>query len=131
MTLNIDVQRRKFLRVTPDRNYPVRVDVNGSNFIDILHAFDISQEGVGVQVNHDFDGCDLSGIISFVIEIPVPTPTLLRVSGRIRHISGHRFGIVFEPMPEAMLTIIREYIASRLKQESWWNWLKYRLGILQ
>jgi hypothetical protein len=124
-------ERRKYLRVAPDREYPVRVDINGSNFIDILQALDISQGGVGVRVNHGFNGCDLEGAVSFVIEIPVPKHALLRGSGRIKHISGNRFGIIFDTLPDSVVSQIREYIAFRIKQDSWWAWFKYKLGLLQ
>lgn len=123
-------ERRHYIRVCPDRKCPLRVDINGTNFIDILPVLDISLGGVGIHVKHGFDGCDIGGAVSFVIAIPAPKQALLHGSGRIQHISGNRFGIIFDPLPKLVRSQIRSYIASRLKEESWWVWLKYKLGVI-
>ena len=43
-------QRRK-----PSKSEPVEVQIIGGNSIDILHARDISETGLGVFVSHGFD----------------------------------------------------------------------------
>jgi hypothetical protein len=123
-------ERRKYLRVIPDHRYPVRVDINGANFIDILYAVDISEGGLGVRVNHRFTGCDLGESISFIIDIPLPRHVLLHGAGKIRHISGDHFGIVFNPLPPQLRAHIRNYIALQVREKSRWSWFQYKLGLI-
>lgn len=130
MTTNSGHERRQYWRIVPNHEQPVRVDINGANFIDILHAIDISEGGLGVRVGHGFNGCDLDDRVSFVIEIPAPKHALLHCSGRIKHISGNHFGVVFDPLPMRASSCIREYIALNLKKESWWIWLQYKLRLI-
>lgn len=131
MSISPSSERRHYLRVIPDQQHPIRVDINGANFIDVLHAIDISQGGLGMQVSHGFNGCDLEDRVSFVIDIPLPRHALVHCSGRIKHVSGNRFGVRFDPLPESVSAHIRAYIAVHVKQESWWMWFQYKLGLIK
>lgn len=130
MSISYGSDRRRHLRVVPERIQPVWVDINGANFIDILNVVDISEGGVGVRVPHGFSGCILNQPISFVLTIPQPKHVLLQGYGRIKHISGDRFGISFSNMSYEVTTQIREYIALHIKEESWFMWLKYKMGLV-
>lgn len=130
MTAKSEADRRRFFRVTPENQRPIRVDINGSNFIDILNALDISEGGVGVRVPHGFNGCDLNQPISFILTLPKPKHVLLKGYGRIIHISGDRFGIAFAELPSEVVSEIRDYIAMHMKEESWLMWLKYKMRLV-
>ncbi|VUD68855.1 Flagellar brake protein YcgR [Thalassocella blandensis] len=130
MTIAHGSERRRYLRVIPDRNEALSVDINGSNFIDILRVLDISEGGVGVRVPHGFSGCDLNQPISFVLTLPKDKPLYLQGYGRIQHISGDRFGIAFEKLPEKVSLQIRDYVSSHVKEESLIMWIKYKMGLV-
>ena len=54
-----ELERRQFLRVSPDKEHAVSIDINGEGFIDVLNAEDISLGGISVRVPHGFKHCDL------------------------------------------------------------------------
>jgi hypothetical protein len=130
MSISIGSDRRNHIRVIPDRSESVSVDINGANFIEILKVVDISEGGVGVKVPHGFIGCDLNQPIAFVLTIPQPKRVLVRGSGHIRHISGNRFGIAFNTLPDNVVEQIRNYIALHIREESLLMWAKYKMGFI-
>lgn len=129
MTQSSSSDRRRFVRVSPDREHPIRIDINGENFLDILSANDISEGGVGVSVPHRFKGCDTQSTVTFIIGLPYPEKTLLSVTGQIKHVSGDRFGVCFTRVSDETRSKIKSYISVRLKQESIMDWFKYKVGI--
>ncbi|MFL0797756.1 MAG: PilZ domain-containing protein [Cellvibrionaceae bacterium] len=130
-------QRRRHLRVLPKAEDPVRIDINGGNFIEILTATDISEGGLGIQVKHGFQGCSINDSVSFVIELPISSEdskgknTLVRLHGKIRHVTGDRFGVSFSPVSDSNRKAIKGYVASRLREQSWVQWLKYKTGMIR
>ena len=124
--------RRQFVRITPATNSPVRIDINGEDFIDILTATDISEGGIGITVAHGFKGCTINKHVSFVIELPsTPKNTLIQVQGKIKHVSGERFGVSFFNISELTKDKIKNYLAERLKEDSLVDWFKYKIGFMQ
>ncbi len=130
MSISKGSDRRQHIRVIPERGQPVSVDINGANFIDILNVVDIGEGGVGVRVPHGFSGCDLNQPISFVLTLPQPKPIYLQGYGRIKHISGDRFGIAFNSLPERVVDQIREYVSTHVREESLIMWIKYKMGLV-
>jgi hypothetical protein len=130
MSVSIGSDRRNHIRVIPDRSESVSVDINGVNFIEILKVVDISEGGVGVKVSHGFVGCNLNQPIAFVLTIPHPKRILVRGSGHIKHISGDRFGIAFNTLPDNVAEQIRNYIALHIREESLLMWAKYKMGFI-
>ncbi len=125
-------QRRRHLRVVPNQENPVRIDINGGNFIEILTATDISEGGLGIQVEHGFQGCSINDSVSFVIELPTrEKSTLVRLHGKIRHVTGDRFGVSFSPVSDSNRKAIKHYVASRLREKSWFQWAQYKMGVIQ
>jgi c-di-GMP-binding flagellar brake protein YcgR len=101
------------IRVIPTQAAPVRVQVVGENSLDVLKARDISVAGIGVQVDHDFNGIGLDEEIELVITLP-NTKTFL-AKGVIRHRNRNlqgktHFGLEFVQITERCRELIRSYI---------------------
>ena len=106
---------RKYVRVEPEEQNPIRVDVNGDGFIDVFNATDISQNGIGVQVPHKFADCKTQSEVSLIISLPNPTPASIRVNGVIRHVDSQQFGIMFTDITPEDQEKIRDYVHYRLR----------------
>jgi len=124
------LNRRKSLRITPEINAPVRVDINGEDFIDTIQAVDISESGIGILVPHRFNGCHVDQPATFVIHLPQPINKFFRVEGLIRHVRNNTFGVHFTNMNAKSRALVREYIGMRLKQQGWWDYIRYVVGLL-
>jgi hypothetical protein len=87
----------------------------GRNSLDVLHARNVSQTGIGIYVSHDFAGCNLEKTVALVITLPYQRPFLAR--GEIKHQTeggneGHHFGLHFIDLPREHLLKIRDYVRS-------------------
>ena len=123
--------RRRFPRFTPPSDDPIRIDINGENFIDIITATDISEGGVGITVEHGFEGCTLDNRVSFIVELPnEPKNILIQVEGKITHFSGNRFGVAFLDTPEFTKYKVKSYLTERLKEDSFLDWFKHKIGAM-
>ncbi|GIX41970.1 MAG: hypothetical protein KatS3mg129_1703 [Leptospiraceae bacterium] len=110
-------EKRRYIRVKPKPEEPVEIQLVGSNFIDILNAKDISEGGVGIIVDHDFEGCDIGGLIDIIITLP--KKKTFKVKGRIihKHITdSHFFGVEFINISEEARSMIKEYVQKRLEE---------------
>lgn len=123
--------RRKFIRVQPEAEAPVRVDINGEGYIEVLHAIDISENGIRINVNHRFGGCDIDQPAAFVIYLPAPINKFFRAEGRIKHVRNDSFGVHFTHLSEKSRALVRGYIAFWLKRHNLWNYLRYLVGLLR
>jgi hypothetical protein len=123
--------RRNTIRIVPDDHEPINININGENFIDILKANDIGVGGVGITVPHGFQKCNLNSLVSFIIELPIDgKKKFIKVQGVIKHLNGNRFGVAFKNMPEMARFTIRKYIASKIKEESLMEWVRYKVGLI-
>jgi hypothetical protein len=123
-------ERRKHIRVLPEHNYPISVDINGENFIEVLKAIDISEGGVGISVPSELKGCYTDMPVTLVISLPQPVEYLFSVLGKIKHVANKKFGVIFLNLDKTSLMKIRQYIAYRIKSESWIMYLKYKLRLI-
>lgn len=123
-------ERRKHIRVLPERNHPISVDINGENFIEVLKAIDISEGGVGISVPSELKGCYTDMPVTLVISLPQPEEYLFSVLGKIKHVANKKFGVIFLNLDKTSLMKIRQYIAYRIKSESWIMYLKYKLRLI-
>lgn len=123
--------RRQFIRVEPEPNAPVRVDINGTDFIETIKAIDISEGGIGIEVPHNFRGCHVDQPASFVIHLPKPINKFFRVDGMIRHVRHHSFGVHFTNMNDRSRALVRSYIALGVKKRGWWDYIRYVTGLLR
>ena len=112
-----DVSGREFrrhLRVQPDPSAPVRVDIMGNGFLDVLRARDISAGGLGIWVPHDFAGCDIEGEVELIVTLGRDRP--FKTLGVIRHHSrcdgDHVFGLEFTALSPEQSAAIERYIAA-------------------
>jgi hypothetical protein len=124
-----DLNRRGFIRITPEHNAPIRVDINGADFIETIRAVDISENGIGITVPHGFHGCHVDLPASFVIHLPQPINKAFRVDGMIRHVRQNSFGVNFTNMNDKSKALVRQYIGLALKKRGMWDYFKYLMGI--
>ncbi|HEY8101488.1 MAG TPA: PilZ domain-containing protein [Burkholderiaceae bacterium] len=130
-TINAPSQdRREYIRVTPEPDAPIRVDISGADFIETIKAVDISENGVGIIVQHGFHGCHVDQPAIFVIHLPQPINKFFRVEGMIRHVRNHSFGVHFTNLNDKSRALVRQYIAHGVKKRGWWNYIRYVMGIL-
>jgi hypothetical protein len=104
-------------RVEPLPDAPVEVQVMGRGSLDVLHARNVSQTGIGVYVPHGFAGCDLAEEVELVITLPGERSFL--AGGVIKHRTdggdeGHHFGLHYTRITPAQIAAIRRYVRSRL-----------------
>jgi hypothetical protein len=105
---------RHQIRVLPDPQHPVIVDLVGENFIDILNAKDIGEGGLSVYVPYQFAGCIIDHEIELIITLPAVRS--FKTSGLIRHKGdkqGLYFGIAFTQVQQKDLEKLKEYIKTR------------------
>ena len=114
------MDRRSSTRVSPEVHAPIRVDLRGADFIDVMYALDISRGGIGTQVAHSFDDCKTDRIVDCLVKLPEPVNQSFRAQGRMRHISAGRFGVEFKNLNEKSQSLIDDYVDSRLQNASWW-----------
>jgi len=106
-------EQRRHSRVETSNEAPVRIDINGEDFIDVLAAVDISEGGMGLNVPHRFEGCNLDDLVSMIVQMPGPENNYFSAMGRIMHISNDAFGVAFVGLSEVARQQIRAYITSR------------------
>ena len=121
--------RRQYLRVVPEALVPVRVDINGVDFIEVCKAFDISEGGVRILVPHRFEGCQIDKPVGLIVHLPEPVNKLFKAEGMIRHVASDSFGVRFTTINDRSLELIREYVAAWLRRnEGLGDFIRYKLG---
>jgi hypothetical protein len=113
-------EARKQLRVQADPSAPVRVDIMGQGFLDVLKARDISIGGLGIHVSHDFEGCDIDSAVELIVTLGRTKP--FKTTGVIRHYSkttgDHVFGVQFTSLSEEQHAAVEAYIQACLRRRS-------------
>ena len=111
-------QKRRYPRVSPEKGRPIRVDINGVDFLEILHADNLSEGGLAIVVPHEFKGCKIDQPVSLIVSLPEPVRTNISVSGNIRYISYTRqiFGVAFVDLRKEDRQKIRRYVEYRMGQ---------------
>jgi c-di-GMP-binding flagellar brake protein YcgR len=122
--------RRRFLRVKAEPGLPIRVDINGDGFIDVVQAKDISEGGMRIKVSHRFSGCHIDDEVSFIIHLPPPFNRNISLEGRIRHVHDDSFGVLFSNLTDRSRALLRRYIAHRVRSSSVWQYLQYVLKMI-
>lgn len=123
--------RRQNIRMQPETGRPVRIDINGENFLDIVHAMDLSTSGARIAVPHGFEGCRLDKMVSLVVDLPEPISTSFVTLGSIRHLSGRAFGVKFVDLEGPDRRAVKEYLTHLMAQKFWLRTMLFKLGILQ
>jgi len=124
------VNTRRNYRAQPEAHQPIRIDINGSNFIDVLHATDISLGGIGIIVAHGFEDCKIDAPVSVVVTLPAPNLVSITLTGKIRHLSDRKFGVSFVDMQAGHQKKLSDYLLYSLRNETWMTRFKFRIGVL-
>jgi c-di-GMP-binding flagellar brake protein YcgR len=113
-------ESRIHLRVHADPSAPVRVDIMGHGFLDVLNARDISIGGLGILVPHGFAGCDLDSEVELIVTLGRAAP--FKTMGSIRHhgktLRDHLFGVEFTSLSVKQHEAIEAYIHNCLRRAS-------------
>jgi PilZ domain len=106
--------------VHADPTAPVRVDIMGNGFLDVLHACDISRGGLGIRVPHGFEGCDIDSDVELIVTLGRARP--FKAKGVIRHYSktarDHTFGLEFIALAPEQGDAVDAYIQACLRRRS-------------
>ena len=109
--------RRKHPRVLPLVRKPVEIQLMGSDFLEVLHAHDISVGGVGIRVDHAFSGYDLSSEIQLLIKLPGKRSFIAQ--GLVRHKATKEgweiYGVEFTSLPPEGETDLAAYVERMLE----------------
>lgn len=119
--------KRRHVRVQAEPGRPVTVDINGQNFVDVLQVYDISEGGLSVNVPHGFEGCSLDQPVDLVVNLPDPVISSFTATGKIKHISQEKFGVVFLAVNQTNLKATRRYVSHRVRHRPWWVRMGMRL----
>lgn len=87
---------RNVPRIEPDPDAPIEVQIMGEGFLDVLHARNICENGIGIFVSHGFIDCKIDREIKLCITLPGHPPFL--ANARIVHETNcekNFFGVVF------------------------------------
>jgi c-di-GMP-binding flagellar brake protein YcgR len=108
------------LRVQADPSAPIRVDIMGRGFLDVLSARDISVGGLGITVPHGFAGCDIDSEVELIVTLGRGRP--FKARGAIRHNgkagSQQLFGVEFTALSPEQQQAIEAYIVSCQRRRS-------------
>ncbi len=130
-----DFIKRRSVRVQPDENNPVKVQVKFGEKSLIAKASDVSETGVGMSINPDSDEhrpfidflkdklneLKEDEFIDFDVEIYLPEGEIVMGKGRLKNVIGLGRDIYvrlgFEvSFPKQEITKIRKYVMNRQKE---------------
>ena len=106
------------VRVRPDPNEPIEIQLMSEGFLDIFDARDISATGIGILVPYRFEGCHLKSPVDLVITLPAAEPFLAKA--RIIHrtkVARKFFGVEFVDLPSWHTAEIMRYVERRLADD--------------
>ncbi len=108
-------RRRRFVRVAPEPNAPIEVQIMGPEFLEIRNAKDVSEGGLAIVVPHGFAGYDLEAELEVLVHLPGETTFSARARVRHSRESGDRrvFGVAFIDLADSARATLRRYIERR------------------
>jgi hypothetical protein len=107
-------ERRDSLRVKPSMREPIEVQFVAAKVLDLVHAVDISERGVGLRMNVRIDTKLIGTEIDLVISLPgLPSFHTRGVIRRISPNDGYVVGISFTGLNAKGLEAIRGFIEHR------------------
>lgn len=120
------MNKRQFIRVVPKK--PVKIDINGDNFIDVVTVKDISMGGVGISVKHRFEGCLINNSVKLIVSLDENTS--FTTYAKIKYVTGNFFGVQFENLSKRSRKILKKFIFQELKSKSLFSAALFSLGII-
>lgn len=109
-------EKRRTIRVTPEPDHPVHIDLIGNDFIKVTIAENVSKEGVGICVPHGFRGYNLDTLVDILVKLPGPIDYSFSTTVKITHLQGNNFGAQFESMEKEDRKNLHAYIEKQLKK---------------
>lgn len=109
--------QRRTPRVRPASGRPIEVQLEGTDFLDIFRAEDISEGGMKVVVPHLFEGCDVDREIDLIVKLPAIRAFSAR--GRIRHRRTDAvttFGVEFTKLSATDRARVAAYVNKRISE---------------
>src|SRR3989339_617640 len=112
-------EKRRQKRVSPQELETIEVQIMGQGFMDILHAKDISQNGIGIYVPPHYSSAQAKNKVTLIITVPgfksfeaggIISHTGMRVHDRNRKC----FGIQFTDLSDHHKKILASYVTQRL-----------------
>lgn len=87
----------------------------GAAFLDVLEARDISVGGVGVNVPHGFEGCNIRAAVQVIIKLPGKKAFLAKAV--VRHVNTAMclFGVEFTHIAERHRVEIASYVEQMIE----------------
>jgi len=118
MSTNRKKDKRQAIRVVPEADFPVRIDLMGDNLNETTTAVDVSNQGIGINVPLGFRGSDLDSLLKINIWLPEPTEYSFSATVKIIHQKGKGLGAQFERIEKKDAKKLHEYIEQQLKHMS-------------
>jgi CheY-like chemotaxis protein len=90
----LDLRAQRRVQLTSKS--PVRMDIMGDGFVEIVQVIDLGPSGAKIYAPHQFVGCDINSEIQVIITFPGKQP--FQVKGKIKHFTGEdkkTFGVEF------------------------------------
>ena len=109
------IEKRQFVRGPAGDDQPIEVQIMGDVFLDILKAKDISTNGIGVHVPHEFRGCNINDEVDLILTLSNERP--FNAKGVIINSSsssGGYFSVEFTGITSENKNLIYNYIHTRL-----------------
>ena len=106
--------KRYLIRVMPDPENPLIIDLVGEKFVDVLRVKDIGEGGLSVYIPYQFNRCVINREIELVVTLPGAWS--FKARGNIKHkeeTPGDYFGISFTHIEEQDMEKVKEYIRMR------------------
>jgi len=100
-------------RFLPKPADPVFVDIVGKGFYERCKARDVSSNGIGIFVRHDFKDVDLNHEVDLHITLPGHKP--FKAIGQIRHRglgTDHYFGVSLISVDSLGRSLLDDYLRS-------------------
>lgn len=113
------MKNRRSIRVKPLEDRPIRVDLNGKNFIEVALVIDISINGFAICTPHHFKGYDLDEDCKVSFSLTLPTPYQYHFSGTgiLRHHNKDIVGVAFYLTKTQDMVVLREYILTTIYEQ--------------
>lgn len=111
---------RRFQRVIPSPDAPVRVDVAARADLE-FEVSDISEGGMELR----YAGGELLQVdesLTLLLHLPLEAP--VRARARVRHVDANRIGLVFTDLTPSGRESLRRYVSGSSAERSLWNRLR-------
>lgn len=118
--------KRRYIRIVPE--FPVKVDINGDDFIDIVTVKDISMGGVGINVKHMFDGCAIHNSVNLIVTLG--EFKTFKTYAKVKHVNGNFFGVEFENIDKKSRKLLKKFIFEELRKVSTITAGLFLLGVI-